>query len=342
MRTVTETRSPWARLAALSLTLLLLALACQDASADPVGGETHFLSVCDASAPADTCGEGLTCLCDVCTVACDAAHACPALAGVACVGTGAACSAAPAGVCDMSCVDDSDCLALSGAHVCEQGVCRAGGPTGSSVDALECEAASVSADRVLLIGDNLFAGPNDVSAPLVASARSAGILQPDAEFENDAAATNDALAYMGAGIADQYAAGNPDDSARLVIMTGGGVDAVFGTCAELTAECPVLVAAADAAAALLQQMASDGVGNVVYVFYPDAGDPDQKARVDLLRTLVQPVCAEAVVPCHWLDLRAVFDGHYDEYVIAEQGLSAQGAAATADAIWGLVGACLAP
>ena len=40
------------------------------------------------------------------------------------------------------------------------------------------------------------------------------------------------------------------------------------------------------------------------------------------------------LPCHWLDLRTVFAGHYAEYVQADQlNPTDAGARASADAIW---------
>ena len=124
-------------------------------------------------------------------------------------------------------------------------------------------------------------------------------------------------------------------------MTGGGVDAIFGTCDVVNTQCPALAAAAQAAQELLQQMATDGVRQVVYVFYPDPADAGQSARVDALRSLIQPICEASPVPCHLLDLRPVFAGHEDTYVVP-QGLTVQGAAATADAIWSVVAACVGP
>lgn len=179
------------------------------------------------------------------------------------------------------------------------------------------------AEQLLIIGDNMFAGPNQVGAELEAEARSAGIIEEDEALNDHSSPTTNALAYMGGGISDQYVTGNPEGQVRLVIMNGGGVDAVFGSCDEALGECPVLAAAALAAEQLLEQMAADGVENVLYAFYPDPGNPGQKERVDALRPLIQSACAEAPVACNMLDLRPIFEGHYDEYVVPD-GLTEQG------------------
>jgi hypothetical protein len=199
----------------------------------------------------------------------------------------------------------------------------------------------VSAAQVLVIGDNLLAGTNSVGAELDALAQSAGVLQADQHFADDSSASNDALAYMGQGILAQYTAGNPNGDVRLVVMTGGGVDAVFGTCEQTNDQCPVLASAAAAAQALLQQMANDGVEQVVYLFYPDPDDTGQKARLDVLRSMIEPICEQSAVPCYLLDLRPVFAGHYSEYVVPA-GLTVQGATAIANATWDSMGQCLTP
>ena len=49
---------------------------------------------------------------------------------------------------------------------------------------------------------------------------------------------------------------------------------------------------------------------------------------------MQKACEESAVPCHWLDLRTVFAGHYGEYLAAD-GLdpTTGGSQASATAIW---------
>jgi hypothetical protein len=330
---------------AASLLGLGLTLGCDSTLAtatDPVGGETHFLTACDPQTQ-NACGDHLTCLCNVCTAACEDENGCPDVPGVACADAGAVCgSGGPAKLCDVPCASDADCAALSSARVCDQGFCRAGVSRPlESGDALSCAPRSVGAGSVLVIGDELFAGPNRVATALDTLAQSSGVLPADAQFRDASSSNLDTLAYNGNGIAAQYLLGNRNGDARLVIMTGGAVDALSGNCPMLNVECPVFLAAALDAADLLQQMAADGVQEVVYAYYPDPADSGQKARIDLLRTLIQPVCEQSLLPCYFLDLRPVFQGHESDYVAAT-GLTSQGSAATATAIWNLVASCLTP
>jgi len=111
-----------ARAAVLLIALSALAVtACTDdkRSGDPhVDSQTHWLISCQDNA---TCGDGLSCLCGVCTLACDRDSACaPTDGATACVTTAAGAAsllcedAAPPpqpGLCLPSCDADADCPA---------------------------------------------------------------------------------------------------------------------------------------------------------------------------------------------------------------------------------------
>jgi hypothetical protein len=105
------------------LTVALLALgAC--AKSNTMGGssETHFLALCDDS----SCGEGLSCVCGVCTVICGDNDRCDELNGAASCRTPTPSSSCDAdSVCDVECDEDADCSALGDQHTCEAHRCRA-------------------------------------------------------------------------------------------------------------------------------------------------------------------------------------------------------------------------
>jgi len=97
------------------------------------------------------------------------------------------------------------------------------------------------------------------------------------------------------------------------------------------------VNAAAAFADLLARLQSDGVSDVVYVFYPDPQDVAVLERMNALRPLVQEICVSSELPCHFVDLRPVFEGRYAEYIHID-GLNptAAGSEATAGAIWSVM------
>jgi lysophospholipase L1-like esterase len=323
----------------LLLVAALVAFSCGNATTDPTGGETHFLTTCDASS--GSCGGDLSCLCGVCTLPCNARTACQALPAGECVlpPTGAACgSAAAAGLCDVQCVADVDCAVVSSLHRCERGACRAG-----PLPANTCSRGEVPANQVLLIGDSFLAWSHQITAYLEGFARSAGTLSPGDRYRDGSSLTANSLALAGDGVAEQYLAAVADAEVTVVIMNGGGADVLLGACELTDASCPTLADAAAAAEALFADMADRGVQHIVYAFYPDPLDAVVRAKMDALRPLVQAACERSPAPCHWLDLREAFAGHYDQY-LQDDGLnpSDAGSQASAAAIWATMQArCIA-
>lgn len=106
--------------------LLAFGVACSDSHPqEATDSETHFLEYCGEG----ECGEGLSCICGVCTASCEQDAACAGLPGDAqCVESGEeACGAdAPVSVCDASCDEDADCSSIGPEHRCDDGACRAG------------------------------------------------------------------------------------------------------------------------------------------------------------------------------------------------------------------------
>lgn len=115
-------------LRALTVSVAALASSCSDFHAkEPEGGETHFLRECSRGA----CPEGLSCICGVCTIACDDDDACTGL------GERAACrdtkseslscegEAPAAQICDATCSSNEQCVALGADYRCVENRCRA-------------------------------------------------------------------------------------------------------------------------------------------------------------------------------------------------------------------------
>jgi hypothetical protein len=321
----------------LVLAMALLATECGNARESPTGGETHFLERC--ALDSRTCGSELVCLCGVCSLPCDDQAACGALPGSSCAlpGETATCALASTGHCDVRCTDDAECATLSEAHRCVGGVCRASDPAPGV-----CPTPKLTPNQVLLIGDSFFANGHRVAAFLEELARQSGALLPGERYRDGSTLVGNTLALLGTGIEDQYTTASAESPVGAVIMSAGGADLLIGSCDELTPECPLLVEAADAAQALLARMSEEGVEHVVYAFYPDPVNAELRAKVDALRPLIASVCESSPVPCHWIDLRPVFEDKYDSYVEAD-GINPtpEGAQATALSIWETMGqACI--
>jgi hypothetical protein len=310
----------------------LLSLECGSASEGPTGGETHFLTVCDPeSAP---CGGDLLCLCQVCTLPCTGAADCSPFESAQCAAPRASsvCDVPTAGACEVTCSDNQGCAMLSQHHRCDNGVCRS-----FERVAAACEPSNSQANEVVLLGDTFFAATHAITAFLEDLARRGGALSTGERYRDYSRMLDNALALLGNGIEAQYATASAEAQVKVVVMTGGGADVLLGSCEQLTPDCPLLVAAAEAASALFQRMATDGVEHVVYTFYPDPPDPALKAAVDALRPLLASACAASPVPCHWLDLRSTFAGRESSYLDpAGTSPTDLGAEASANAIWSVM------
>jgi hypothetical protein len=262
--------------------------------------------------------------------------------------------------CEFRCASDTECERLSADHRCQGGVCRAGvsssggeggaagGSSGSSGAAGSggseaCAPSEIAGNQVLLIGDTFFAATHAVTAELENLARDAGALAANERYRDASTLFGNALALGGNGIANQYASAVAESEVEVVVMTGGGADLLVGSCESLQPECPLIVDADDALRELFARMSDDGVGHVLYAFYPNPTDANLRAEMDVLRPVIEAACAESPVPCHWVDLRVSFADHYDEYILPDgMNPTPAGSRAAAEAIWAVMqGQCIA-
>ncbi|MDX2022998.1 MAG: hypothetical protein SF187_22380 [Deltaproteobacteria bacterium] len=110
-------------LGAFACAVALLSLGgCRKEDSPRNDGESHFLETC-----ASSCGDGLQCLCGVCTLPCESTQMCNALnpAATCGVSVGGICGAkAPTqGICHVSCKDSSACVSIGAGYACEAGSC---------------------------------------------------------------------------------------------------------------------------------------------------------------------------------------------------------------------------
>lgn len=103
----------------------------RDAQLDAADSETHWMQPC---AQDNDCGEALTCVCGLCTTACDQDSGCGMLNEVACaevLDTPSCTEGQPAeAVCWPGCAEDSQCASLGQGATCDEGgLCRLPAPT---------------------------------------------------------------------------------------------------------------------------------------------------------------------------------------------------------------------
>jgi hypothetical protein len=111
----------------------VLACACSEPSPGPsVGGNTNWLMRCD---DAQACGDGLACLCGLCTRSCESDQQCEPFMGATCskeLARELTCGrAAAANVCLHGCAENTDC---ADDMACVQGACVTRPPPSSCSD----------------------------------------------------------------------------------------------------------------------------------------------------------------------------------------------------------------
>ncbi len=128
----TTPRRDWMLMGALLGGTTLFPLGCETSTGEPsTGSESHFLKSCESD---EDCGT-LSCLCSVCSRACDDAVSCTGLAAAAeCVANStrppaSACPSPPEAMCDLRCETSADCSTLGVGLECSHGFCRAAAST---------------------------------------------------------------------------------------------------------------------------------------------------------------------------------------------------------------------
>jgi hypothetical protein len=220
---------------------------------------------------------------------------------------------------------------LGDGYRCDRGFCR------SLNDS--CQTGATTGAEVVLLGDSTIADTHQLPQALEDLARDAGALATDESYRDYSDPLDNHFGGASPGLATQYATAQADGPVSVVIMDGGGGDLVtFGCPDPIASDCPTIVDVVAGAEALWTQMAQDGVDQLVYFFYPDPQiDERLKTMADVLRPLMQQTCANAPLPCHWLDLRPTFAGNYDTYVVpGELTQTEAGCLASAQAIWGVM------
>ena len=321
-----------------TLSVVLWVLCCRGATIDSsTDGETHFLRICTPESC--ECGPGLMCTCGVCSSPCSDALDCSGLHSRAeCISTverlSGNCGETPAeAICDVPCATDSDCGPVASGLACSSGFCRASADLAPS-DPEACGDSETLGDEVVVLGDVFIAQTGAIITELEALAHEAGALASTDNYRDYTSAMQNSLSMSDNLMIDRYAAAQSQSPVKVVVMNGGGSDLLIRSCPDTpTADCPLMVDVVAGANQLLSQMATDGVDDVVWFYYPDPMDPLLLAELDVLRPLLEQACANAPLPCHWVDLRTTFDGHYAEYMQTDFVPTAEGAKVAAAALW---------
>jgi hypothetical protein len=205
----------------------------------------------------------------------------------------------------------------------------AGGTSMTSGGDSGCSREPVLAGEVLWIGDTWIQIPGTQHTRLRDLARAAGAIGPNEDYANEAAAATDMAA-----IRQQYRMRQSGmTKVKVVLMDGGTWDPIAAQ-ARGDPIAPAIDESISTFRDFLAETASDGtVGHIVYFLVPEL---PTIPGVATMRPRLQQACADSAVPCHFLDLQPLWQGH-PEYT-APDGIQASeaGARVIADSIWSIM------
>jgi hypothetical protein len=188
-----------------------------------------------------------------------------------------------------------------------------------------CTSPAVAAEQVLWIGDSWFTIPGNQRTHVEELGRAAGALGADEVYESRAEAASNFAAVV-----QQYDTAKADTTPRVLIMDGGTWDTILTNGSPSTVA-RVIVDFSD----FLERVAVEGfVHHVIYMLVPEL---PMIPGVAELRPGLSEVCSNSNVPCHFLDLQPLWEGH-PEYTSMPDGIqaSAQGATVIAEQIWSIM------
>jgi hypothetical protein len=221
-----------------------------------------------------------------------------------------------------------------GAGIGAGGVPSGGGGGGSSgtidpaAGAGSCLRGQVAADEVLWIGDTWVLLPQGRAARerVRDHARAAQVIDDMASYASAA----EPATFL-SDIVQQYEERQAGTTkVKVLLMDGGTWDTII---ADMTGETDETAArVVTEFQQFLARVASDGtVEHIVYFLMPERpGIPGVRE----LRPGLQATCEASTVPCHFLDLQPLWEGH-PEYTDSASGIqpSEEGAAVIGDELW---------
>ena len=172
-----------------------------------------------------------------------------------------------------------------------------GGASGTSSGT--CQKGQVKPSEVVFMGESFYAIATQYNETRVeADAQAAGALAAGAKYRN-VAVSGQTMNYVAT---TEWPAATQGGTVKVVIMDGGGIDAMSSSCSSCPGDFTTL----------LGKMATAGVQDVIYTRYPEPGNPPGsnttlKANLDTLMPKMQTVCEAATgLHCYWVDLRPVW------------------------------------
>lgn len=178
-------------------------------------------------------------------------------------------------------------------------------------------------------GESFFAASN-IASELTRLARADGVLPQNESFKQ--------IAVSGASISqilNQYKNCNPKP--KYLITDGGGIDMMQSCGGTPTVDCATIKNALNTVRQYIAAMKEGGTKKFIWMRYPDPQGNNWatlRANQDVYNPEVEKICKESKDPvCLWVDLRPVWEGHYQQYTSDGIHCTDAGGKASAEAFW---------
>jgi hypothetical protein len=208
---------------------------------------------------------------------------------------------------------------------------RSGGAAGNAAEggsagaAEACVRGATEANEVLWIGDSWVEYPGTQLSRLRELAQLAGTID-----ESESYATRAVAAASLAAIVEQYEAQQASGPPVKVLLMNGGTWDTIEAQGDDASVARVMVTFNE----FLSKVGSDGtVEHIVYFLQPELPSIPGVAK---LRPLLLDACGASAVPCHFLDLDPIWQGHAEYTGPSQIQASEAGGAAIAEAIWDIM------
>lgn len=198
---------------------------------------------------------------------------------------------------------------------------------GAGFQASSLAQTKITGTDCVVNGESFFAASN-ICSELSRLAKADGILASNDNFKQ--------IAVSGTNIAtifNQYKNCNPKPT--YLISDGAGIDLMNGNCTD--ANCTVIKNCKATLLQYLEAMKTSGTKKLLWMIYPDPQknySGTLKTNQDIWAKVVPEVMATITTPKVLLvDLRPVWQGHYDQYTSDGIHATNAGGTATAEAFW---------
>lgn len=199
-----------------------------------------------------------------------------------------------------------------------------------SVWHLNAQTPRLKGTDLVINGESFFAASN-IASELTRLARQDGVLPQNESFKQIAVSASSISQILG-----YYKSCDPKP--KYLISDGGGIDLMNGNCSD--ENCSTIKNCKATLLDYLSEMKKGGTKKVLWMIYPDPqGDTwsNLKKNQDIWARVVPPIIRASEEPKGYvIDMRSIWEGHYNEYTTDGIHCTDAGGRGSAEAFWNTI------